>query len=130
MLVERLRRAINDHDLDGFAACFSPGYDSRQPAHPARAFTGREQVRRNWGRFFEDVPDLRAELLAHARADAVEWGEWHWHGTRRDGTGFDMRGTTVFGVQDGLIRWGRLYMEETERDGTDIDRTVRRLARG
>jgi len=35
MLVERLRQAINKHDLDAFVACFDPDCRSEQPAHPA-----------------------------------------------------------------------------------------------
>ena len=50
-------------DLDAFLACFQDDYESEQPAHPDRAFRGREQVRRNWSAVFDGVPDFRAELL-------------------------------------------------------------------
>ena len=61
--LERLHDAINRHDLEAFVACFAPDYRSEQPAHPGRAFTGSEQVRKNWATFFAGVPDLQAELL-------------------------------------------------------------------
>ncbi|MFJ8470016.1 nuclear transport factor 2 family protein [Streptomyces swartbergensis] len=128
MVAQRLRQAINDHDLDAFVDCFRPDYRSEQPAHPARAFQGRERVRENWGVFFRQVPDLRAELLTTASADGTEWSEWHWHGTREDGTRFEMRGVIIMGLQDDRISWARLYMEEVEAGGEDIEASVQRLA--
>lgn len=56
------------------------------------------------------------------------WAEWRWSGTRADAPPLDMRGVTLFGVEDGRIAWGRLYLEEVEAAGEDIDATVRRLA--
>ncbi|MEV6974215.1 nuclear transport factor 2 family protein [Kitasatospora sp. NPDC093806] len=128
MLAERLRQAIDAHDLEAFTGCFAPDYRSAQPAHLARAFTGREQVGRNWSALFRQVPDLRAELLATAVAGDVEWAEWHWHGTRLDGSPFDMRGVTVMGIHAGEATWGHLYLEETEQNGEGIDATVHRLS--
>ncbi|MFE5672615.1 nuclear transport factor 2 family protein [Agromyces sp. NPDC056523] len=52
VVLDRLVDAINDHDLDRMVALFHPDYDSRQPAHPARGFVGREQVRANWAAMF------------------------------------------------------------------------------
>ena len=127
--LERLHDALNRHDLAAFVACFAPDYRSEQPVHPDRAFTGSEQVRTNWATFFSAVPDLRAELLRSTEQGEEVWAEWHWHGTRRDGTRLDMRGVTVFGVRDDRIVWGRLYMEETETAGIDIDATMRSLTR-
>jgi hypothetical protein len=46
-MVERLREAANNHDPDGVAACFTSDYRNETPAHPARSFTGRDQVRKN-----------------------------------------------------------------------------------
>ena len=103
---ERLRDALNRHDLDGFVDCFDCGYRSEQPVHPDRAFTGREQVRRNWAAVFDGVPDFRAELLRSAQAGDARWAEWYWHGTRADGTRLEMRGVTIFGVQHDRIVCG------------------------
>jgi ketosteroid isomerase-like protein len=127
-VLERLHQALNEHDLAGFLACFGPDYRSEQPAHPNRGFGGREQVEKNWAALFSGIPDFHAELIATtADGDAV-WAEWRWSGTRADELRLDMRGVTLFGVEDGLIAWGRLYMEEVEAAGEDIDETVRRLA--
>ena len=75
-VLERLRDAQNRHDLDAFLDCFDSGYRSEQPVHPDRAFTGQEQVRRNWTAVFDGMPDFRAELReAHERDLAVEAAE-------------------------------------------------------
>jgi hypothetical protein len=128
-LIERLRDAQNAHDLDAFVACFDPGYRSEQPVHPDRAFVGRDQVRANWAEVFAGVPDFRADLLRTAGQGDIGWAEWHWHGTRADGTRLDMRGITIFGVRDGRIVWGRLYLEDVEA-GQGIDQAVQQMARG
>jgi ketosteroid isomerase-like protein len=125
---ERLRQAMNAHDLDGHVACFHDDYRSEQPAHPARTFTGREQVRENWSKLYESIPDFRAELLRLAVVGEEEWGEWIWRGTKEDGTPLEEWGVTIMGIRDGRIAWGRLYLEETEREGADITETVRRMA--
>jgi SnoaL-like domain len=125
--LERLRDAQNRHDLDSFVDCFDPAYRSEQPVHPDRAFTGREQVRRNWAAVFDGVPDFQAELLGSAQAGDAHWAEWYWHGTRVDGTRLEMRGVTIFGIQHDRIVWGRLYLEDVDRSGGNIDQAVRRI---
>src|SRR3954470_13967724 len=75
-LVERLRDATNNHDPDGVAACFTVDYRSETPAHPARSFTGRDQVRRNQEKIFTFVPDLTAELLRSTVDGSTIWTEW------------------------------------------------------
>jgi ketosteroid isomerase-like protein len=124
---ERLMHAMNAHDLEAQLACFLDDYRSEQPAHPARTFTGREQVRQNWSKLFESIPDFRAELLRVAVVGNEEWTEWIWHGTKEDGTPLDERGVAIFGIRDGRIAWGRLYLEEAEREGVDITATVRHM---
>ena len=76
LAAERLRAAMNAHDIDAFVDCFAEDYDSEQPAHPDRAFTGRDQVR------------------VDASGD-VEWSEW-----RRRGTGLDMAVRRIAGGDD------------------------------
>ena len=128
-VLERLQRAVNQHDLEAFGACFHPDYRSEQPVHPNRGFGGREQARTNWKVLFEGIPDFHAELLATAiEGDTVS--EWHWTGTRANEAPLDIRGVTLFGIEDGWIVSGRLYMEEVEEAGEDIDETVRRFAEG
>ena len=129
-LLERLQAAQNRHDLDAFVACFDPGYHSEQPVHPDRVFDGSEQVRTNWAEVFAGVPDFRADLLRSAQTAGTAWAEWHWHGTREDGTLLDIRGVTVFGVRDDRIVWGRLYLENVEAAGQGIGQAVRRMAEG
>jgi hypothetical protein len=128
-VLERLRDAQNDHDLDAFVACFDPDYRSEQPVHPDRAFVGSEQARSNWAEIFAGVPDFQAELLRSANQGDTGWAEWHWHGTRTDGTRLDMRGVTIFGVRDDRVVWGRLYLEDVE-GGQGIDQAVQHMARG
>jgi hypothetical protein len=35
---------MNARDIDAFVDCFDEDYESEQPAHPDRAFRGRELV--------------------------------------------------------------------------------------
>jgi hypothetical protein len=129
-VVERLHHAMNRHDLEAFLACFDRDYRSEQPVHPTRGFGGREQVEKNWSALFEGVPDFHAELLASASEGDTLWSEWHWTGTRANEAPLDVRGVTLFAIENGRIVSGRLYMEEVEAAGPDIDETVRRLAEG
>src|SRR5687768_10171309 len=98
-LVERLRQAANDHDLDALVACFSSGYSNETPAHPDRSFIGRDQVRKNWQQILSQVPDLTARVSSMVASDDVAWSEWEMRGTRRDGSQYLMRGVVIFGVE-------------------------------
>jgi len=109
--IERLRGAINAHDVDAVVDCFRLAYRSEQPVHPGRAFTGREQVRSNWTQILREVPDLEATLVNHVVEGETVWAEWAWQGTAARGAPFGMAGVTVQGVVDGRIAWARLYME-------------------
>jgi ketosteroid isomerase-like protein len=124
-LVRRLHAAMNDHDIEAFVECFAEGYDSVQPAHPDRAFRGREQVRTNWSAIFSGVPDFRAELVRVDAVGDVAWSEWRWEGTQTDGEKLDMAGVIVLGVRDDQLAWARLYIEPVERAGAGIDAAVR-----
>jgi ketosteroid isomerase-like protein len=123
-----LVEAMNAHDIEAFVALFAPDYDSRQPAHPDRAFQGRDQVRANWSAVFAGVPDFRAELVASAvEADTV-WSEWRWSGTHEDGSRLEMAGVIVFSVRDGRLARARLYVEPVEAGGEGIDAAVREMS--
>ena len=129
-LLNRLLAALNAHDLDAFVGCFASDYRSEQPAHPNRAFEGRDKVRENWTNVFAGIPDFQAELLTSGEPeDGVEIGEWSWRGTYTDGTPFAMQGVTVMGIDAQHIAWSRLYMEVVEQDGSDIDAMVREAYR-
>ena len=124
-LVARVHAAMNAHDVEAFVACFAEDYDSAQPAHPDRAFRGREQVRANWSAIFTGVPDFRAELVRVDAVGGTTWSEWHWEGTQADGERLDMAGVIIFGVRDERVAWARLYIEPIEQAGAGIDTAVR-----
>ena len=128
MVVERLNAAMNAHDIEAFVACFHEDYESEQPAHPDRAFRGRDQVRENWSAIFEGVPDFASELIGAEATGEIEWSEWRWRGTQADGTPLDMAGVIVGGVRDGRLRWARLYVEPVEQGGAGIDAAVRSMS--
>ena len=129
-MLERLHRAMNEHDLDGFLANFHDDYRSEQPAHPERAFGGRGQVEENWGAMFRELPDFGADLIRSVVDGDTVWAEWAWHGTRRDGSRLEMSGVTLFGVTDGRMAWGRLYMEIVATGEGDIREAMRRMTAG
>jgi ketosteroid isomerase-like protein len=128
LVVERLNAAMNDHDIDAFVACFEEEYESEQPAHPDRAFRGRDHVHRNWSAIFDGVPDFRSELIEGGATGDIEWSEWRWRGTQSDGTLLDMAGVIVCGVRNGRLRWARLYVEPIEQGGAGIDAAVRSMS--
>ena len=121
-VVERLRDAVNQHDLQALLECIDDDYRSEQPAHPNRGFGGKEQVRKNWSALFESFPDFRAELLRYTSEGDLVWSEWRW-----SATGLEIAGVTLFGVQAERIVWGRLYMEPVEEDGENIDEAMRTM---
>jgi ketosteroid isomerase-like protein len=124
-MVERLVTATNDHDLDAVVACFADDYENETPAHPARGFRGRAQVRRNWEQIFAFVPDLQAEVLQRAIDGDTVWTEWEMRGTRRDGTSHCMRGVVIFGVSESVAGWARFYLEPVDETGGTVDDAVR-----
>ena len=123
-VVAALAEAMNAHDIDAFVALFAEDYDSRQPAHPDRAFRGCDQVRANWSAVFAGVPDFRAELTATATDGETVWSEWRWHGTHVDSSPLEMTGVIVLGVREGSIAWARLYVEPVEQAGAGIEAAV------
>ena len=128
-LIERLQRAINQRDLDVLVGCFDPAYQSEFPAHPDRAFSGYDQVRKNWSQIFSAVPDIEVVLVRCTSEGDTAWAEWEWRGTHVDGTLFHMRGVTIQGVQQDRITWARLYMEPVQ-EGAGIDAAVRQSLAG
>lgn len=127
--VERLEGAINSHDIDQLVACFAPDFVSRQPAHPSRDFTGREQVRQNWAMIFAGVPDLRAKLVRSTLSGDTAWAEWEWSGTRRDGQPHEMRGVTVQGISGDQLAWVNFYMEMVDVAGADVMTSIREMTK-
>jgi ketosteroid isomerase-like protein len=126
-VVERLCDAMNAHDIHAFLACFQEEYESEQPVHPERAFSGREQVRENWSAVFAGVPDFSARLVSVASAGDTVWSEWRWQGTQAGGTPLDMAGVIVCGMREGRIAWARLYVEPVEHADGGIEAAVRHM---
>ena len=127
-VVERLLRALNEHDLEGMVACFAEDYVNETPAHPLRGFTGNEQVGRNWKQIFAGVPDLRAELPQQSVDGDTAWTEWEMSGTRVDGLPFLMRGMVIFRLADDVIASARFYLEPVEETSGDVDAYTIRVA--
>jgi ketosteroid isomerase-like protein len=128
MVAERINAAMDARDIDALVGCFAEDYDSAQPAHPDRAFRGREQVRANWSAIFASVPDFRSELVRADTAGGTEWSEWRWQGTQADGSRLDMAGVIVLGVRGDQVAWARLYVEPVEQGGGGIEAAVRQMA--
>jgi SnoaL-like polyketide cyclase. len=126
-VVERIRDAINEHDLEALVDVFDPAMVSETPAHPQRSFRGADQVRRNWEQIFAGVPDLHADLLdAVVQGDTV-WSEWDWRGTRRDGSAHQMRGVTIMRLKDSRAVSVHFYMEPVDEAGPGPLEAVQRI---
>jgi ketosteroid isomerase-like protein len=121
VVLQRLYTAMNQHDLEEFLDCIDPDYQSEQPVHPNRQFSGQEQVRKNWSGIFDSIPDFSVELLRAVSDGNRVWAEWDWQGTGSDENLFHMRGVTIFEVRNDRITSGRLYMESVEHNGSGID---------
>lgn len=128
--VQRLCSAVNAHDLEAVVDCFADDYINETPAHPARGFRGRTQVRRNWSRILEGVPDLEATVLAADEVGSRVWSEWEMRGTRVDGQQHLVRGVMVFTVAAGLAASVRFYLEPVDHSAADADQAVHQLMTG
>ena len=126
-MIDRLVDATNRHDLDALVDCFADDYRNETPAHPARDFAGREQVRRNWQQIFGAVPNVSARVLRRSVDGNTVWSEWEMGGTRRDGSPHLMRGVILFTVANGRASLARFYLEPVESGGGNVDDAVRRV---
>lgn len=124
-MLRNLERATNEHDLDRLVDCFADDYRNETPAHPARSFRGREQVRSNWRQIFAAVPDLHAQVLGSTVDGSAVWSEWEMSGTRPDGVAHLMRGVVIFEVDDQRATSARFYLEPVDRSDTDVNAAVR-----
>jgi ketosteroid isomerase-like protein len=127
-LIERLRTAVDDHDLDALAACFAPDFHNDTPAHPSRGFSGRDQVRANWARIFGGIPDIAARVERTAVDGDVVWTEWEMTGTRIDGVAQTLRGVIIFGVSGELLAWCRFYLEPVDTGDEHVEAAIGRIA--
>jgi ketosteroid isomerase-like protein len=122
--VAQLVSAVNDHDLEAVVGLFTAEYVNQTPAHPARSFTGNQQVRRNWKSIFAAVPDLCAAVTAEVVCEDTVWTEWTMDGTRRDGAEHHMRGVVMFTVNDGQATAARFYLEPLDTGDGDVNAAV------
>lgn len=117
----RVLEATNAHDVERIVDCFTPDYVNQTPCHPARGFTGPEQVRRNWTAILAAVPDLVATVVDEVTSGDQVWSEWEMRGTRRDRTPHLMRGVMIFGVDGDRARSCRFYLEPVVSDELTAD---------
>ncbi len=129
-VVDRLVDAMNRHDIDDFVACFQDDYESYQPLRPSEAFKGSGQVRKNWSRIFESIPDVRGEILRSASSGDTAWVELSVTGTRPDGNALDMRGVIINEIAADRIASARLYLEQIFEEVGDIDQGVGEMIEG
>jgi ketosteroid isomerase-like protein len=125
-VLDRLRSAVNNHDLQAMTGCFAADFNNETPAHPSRSFRGRDQVRKNWEQIFAAVPNLEAVLVASATNGETVWAEWEMRGTRLDGMSHLMRGVAIFSLGDEMFSSVRFYLEPVELDGVGVDGAVQK----
>lgn len=121
LAIERLQKAMNDHDVDELLACFDPLYYTEQPLHPDRAYRGRDRLLEEWSATFSRIPDFKTKILGCLADRDTAWVEWQWSGTLADKTKLDMRGVIINRVRENRIVWGRVYMEPVQKPGGGIE---------
>jgi ketosteroid isomerase-like protein len=127
--VLRLLEAVNRHDVGALVECFAEDYVNETPAHPARGFNGRKQVRRNWDRIFAAAPDTTIRLVSHSIDGARAWTELALDGTRADQTRSGMAGVVIFDVHHAKISAARFYLEPVEQLSGGVDDAIGRLTK-
>jgi ketosteroid isomerase-like protein len=125
--LDTLVAACNAHDIDALVDCFADDYVNETPAHPARGFRGREQVRHNWASIFAGVPDIEVRVVHSAIDGPTLWAEMEMDGTRRDGTPHAMRGVLIITIERGRAILARFYLEPLEHASGDVNAAVARL---
>jgi ketosteroid isomerase-like protein len=108
--VERLLDAINSHDPQRVAECFTPDYRAEMPHRPAENFVGSDRVAANWAGLLGRIPDLTARVLRRAEAGAELWSEWEMTGTGPDGRPALLCGPVIMTTRDGRVASTRFYL--------------------
>lgn len=113
-VINKLHKAMNEHNLNAMLDCVDSGYISEQPFHPELNFSGREHMKENWTWILENCPDFSSSLNRYSISNDTIWAEWQWTGTNKDSSYFNMLGVTIFKVEGGRITHGRLFMESVK----------------
>jgi ketosteroid isomerase-like protein len=113
-VLRRMERAMNAHDLDAFADCFTEDFHSEHPTHPARTFTGRASMLSNWAQLFARVPDLAATVLQSVADGHQVWSEWEIGGTTVDGEPYLTRGVAILRPRGKRIASVRFYLDDVD----------------
>jgi len=124
-VLRRLETAAAQHDLDALVDCFAADYENETPAHPARGFRGREQVRANWRQIFAGVPDLHARVVRSAVRGREVWSEWEMSGSSSDGRPHLLRGVVIFETDGERMTSARFYLEPVDDSPSGVDDAVR-----
>ena len=117
-ILRRLGQAVNAHDVDAIADCFTEDLRSDHPIHPARSFTGRERLRKNWTGAFAQVPDYAVRVLRCFTAGDKVWSELEMGGTTVAGKPSLSRGVVILQLRGECIASVRFYLESAD---TDLD---------
>ncbi|MFE5113987.1 nuclear transport factor 2 family protein [Streptomyces sp. NPDC056663] len=108
--IARLIDAINSHDPQKVADCFTTDFRSEAPHRPDEGFIGNEQVFTNWTEIFGRLPNIRGRVLRRATAGEEFWAEFEYVGTGPDGGTVVLGGPAIIWVRDGLIARSRFYL--------------------
>jgi ketosteroid isomerase-like protein len=119
-LIERLRAALEAHDLDRFVEFFHDDYVGERPRYPDAPPSTKADVRANWAEVLSDVPDLRVQVPAAVEDGDKIWVEWRAYGAARSGALLELRGIIIFGVRDDRVAWSRMYLEPVEQEGKPL----------
>ncbi|NGO14606.1 SnoaL-like domain-containing protein [Streptomyces sp. HC44] len=116
-VLEALRDAINSHEPQQVAACFTDDYALERPLRPHESFVGNEKVQQTWTGMFGQLPDLRAEILRSVRDGEEIWSEWEMRGTNPKNEPTLLRGPVIVTERDGRINWARFYLDPVSHAG-------------
>ena len=102
-VIDRLLVALNEHDLEGFVACYAEdgkienGYDKV-------AAQGREELRERFGPMFAAYPELHVEAVSRTVV-----GDFVVQEEKVTGRGEHERHVAVYLIEDELIKRERLF---------------------
>jgi hypothetical protein len=97
--VERQVRAYNDHNIEEFVACYARAVVI-EDADGSVLVRGREEMREHYGRIFDRLPDLHAEIVSRIRVGSYVVDEEHVTGRLNE----DLRAVAIYHLdEDGLI---------------------------